>query len=342
MRTIAGLVLGALAFAGLLGQPALARERVHYIAADEVLWNYAPQGRNLMTGGPLPKLYSSQLGWTYWKAVYREYTDASFSTLAPVQPADRYRGLVGPSIHAEVGDTVVVVFKNRTRLPMDIAPGGVASKPAAAAVSPGATRTYRWPITAADGPGPNDDSSVLYAYESDVHQTSDELAGLIGPLIVTRHGAARADGSPADVDQEVVLLYSAQLESHSPFFARSLADQATNPRHIRVNSATPDLDNAMHSINGFMFGNMPVPVVREGQRVRWYMLSTSDNFDGHAPTWEGQTILLQGNRADVISLAGPHMIADMVPDNPGVWELTCSLDVHIAAGMVERFKVLPR
>ena len=41
----AGLI-GALATAG----PAVAAERVHYIAAERVAWDYAPQGRNEMMG----------------------------------------------------------------------------------------------------------------------------------------------------------------------------------------------------------------------------------------------------------------------------------------------------
>jgi FtsP/CotA-like multicopper oxidase with cupredoxin domain len=342
VKRAAAFVVASIALVGLLGQQAQAHERIHYIAADEISWNYAPQGRDLIDSIPLPPLAPAQLGWTYRKAVYREYTDHSFRQLVPTPDSDRYRGLVGPSIYAEVGDTVVIVFRNKTRMPVDIAPSGVPSLPRPTPVLPGSTRTVRWPVGSADGPGAHDESSVLYVYASDVRQSADENAGLIGPLIITRRGDARADGSPADVDREIVAFYSAQVETLSPFFAESLADSVINPRHVHVTPKSSVLDNAMHSINGYMYGNMPMPVMRVGQRVRWYLLSTSNFLDGHAPTWTGETVLFQGNRSDAVALIAPHVIVDMVPDDPGVWLLTCSLDVHIGAGMKERFEVLAR
>ncbi len=90
--------------------PALAAERTYYIAADEVVWNYAPSGTNVLTGAPL-KPAKFQLGFAYHKVVYHGYTDSTFATLEP-RPADqRYMGTMGPPIHAVVGDSVVVVFK---------------------------------------------------------------------------------------------------------------------------------------------------------------------------------------------------------------------------------------
>ncbi|HKW44970.1 MAG TPA: multicopper oxidase domain-containing protein [Candidatus Eremiobacteraceae bacterium] len=340
MRRRIGLVLAALFLIAIARVPADARERVHYIAAVEVTWNYAPLGMNAVSGKPLRPLAPAQIGWTYRKAVYREFTDGSFTTLAPIAPSERYRGLVGPTIYAEAGDTVVVHFKNLTTIPMDIAAGGVPSIPAARAVAAGGTRTYRWPVGIADGPGPRDESSVVYTYASNVRQSGDELAGLIGPLIVTRQGAARADGSPADVDREVVTLFSVQIETLSPFIGSSLSDPKLNSRHIKKSSATFFVDNAIHSINGYVYGNMPMLTLRAGERVRWYLLSTQGNLDGHSPTWSGETVLSLGNRGDVVALPGPHAIADMVPDNIGIWQLTCSINAHLANGLEARYQVV--
>jgi multicopper oxidase len=340
MRPAVALAVAVLALVGAFREPAIARERVHYIAADEVTWNYAPLRMDPIAGTPLPPLLPAQLGWTYRKAFYREYTDGSFAHLTSIPPADRYLGIVGPVIHAEVGDTVVVVFRNRTRFPLDIAPGGVRSIPNPSAVLPGATRTFRWPISDADGPSMQDGSSVLYVYESDVNQNADESLGLIGPLIVTRRGQARADGSPTDVDREIVALFTVQDESQNPFLPQNLADGTTNPRHIVRSAKTFQNDNYIHTINGFAWGNMPIPTMRLGERVRWYMLSTQTQADGHVPTWSGQTVLSQGNRSDTIQLVTPHMIADMVPDNPGVWQLVCTLNIHLLNGMKARYKVV--
>src|SRR5271170_5531313 len=79
--------------------------RTYYIAADELDWNYMPGGRDGMMGmGPVgyakmfarPGLHS--LGSVYHKAMYREYTDATFAHLKPRSPQDAYLGLVGPII----------------------------------------------------------------------------------------------------------------------------------------------------------------------------------------------------------------------------------------------------
>ncbi|HXW50564.1 MAG TPA: multicopper oxidase domain-containing protein [Candidatus Acidoferrales bacterium] len=329
-----------MAFA-LSATPAAARERIYYIAADEMLWNYAPSHRDLIAGKPLPPLQISQIGWVFHKIVYRQYTDASFEALAPIPVQDRYEGIVGPTIRAEVGDTVVVVFRNHTDEPVDIAPAGLYSDPAPAAVKPEATVTYRWPIRESVGPGPSDVSSVLYTYGSDVDQTRDENVGLIGPLIVTRWGDARPDGSPKDVDREIVTLFSSQAEGRSLLIGQNLSDPKLNPRHITRKSRLFDLSNVFPSINGYVFGNMPVPVMRVGQHVRWYLLSTQNDVDGHAPTWDGGTVLSSGNRVDTVGLITPHSVADMVPDDPGQWLFICMLNVHLVAGLEATYRVTP-
>jgi hypothetical protein len=339
VKTSAGFALAAVLALGLLQQPAWARERTYYIAADEVVWNYAPQNRDVIGGKPLPPLGPAQIGWRYHKAVYRQYADSSFTKPAPVPATERYRGLVGPSIHAEVGDSLAIVFRNRTHLPLDIAASGVVSVPKPGPVAPGATRTFRWSVTS--GPTGHDGSSILFAYGSDVLQSPDENAGLIGPLIITRRGHARADGSPADVDREVVALFSTQDETLNPFLGTNLSDRAINVRRISRTAKTFFDDNVFPTINGYAYGNMPVPTMRVGQHVRWYLLSTMNFIDFHAPTWSGETVLHQGNRADSIGLVTPHDLVDMIPDNRGTWLLTCSNDIHLLFGMKARYQVLP-
>lgn len=340
MKAVSVFFLAALASVAL-AIPTDARERVHYIAADSVLWNYAPQQRDLIASRPLRPLEPGQLGWIYKKAIYREYTDGSFRVLLPRSTQNRYLGLVGPVIHAEVGDTVVVVFRNRTSAPVNIAPAGLRSDPPARPVKPGDTKSFRWPIGLAEGPGSHDTSSLLYTYESNVKQSSDENAGLIGPLIVTRRGAAGDDGAPRDVDREIVTLFSTQAEPLSFLLDANISDSATNPKHISKGLATLPFRNLFATINGYVFGNMPMPLMRSGEHVRWYLLSTQNNVDGHAPTWDGATVLFQGNRSDTVPLVSPHLVVDMIPDDPGTWLLHCALNVHFAEGMAVRYRVLP-
>ena len=44
--------------------------------------------------------------------MYREYTDAQFKEQKERTPAQKYLGVLGPILRAEVGDTMEVVFKN--------------------------------------------------------------------------------------------------------------------------------------------------------------------------------------------------------------------------------------
>jgi hypothetical protein len=83
---------------------------IYYIAADEVLWNYAPRGQNL-TGTPGPELEGGSRSITLRKAVYREYTDETFSTRKPRTAEWEHLGILGPLIRAEVGDTSGLFLK---------------------------------------------------------------------------------------------------------------------------------------------------------------------------------------------------------------------------------------
>lgn len=56
--------------------------RNYFIAADEVDWQYVPQGRDLCSPGApkdLPPQFASLVGEKFRKALYREYTDATFT-----------------------------------------------------------------------------------------------------------------------------------------------------------------------------------------------------------------------------------------------------------------------
>lgn len=203
--------------------------RTYYIAADEVTWNYAPSGIDQVTGKPFDAMerpYAvhdlDHIGSVYRKAVYREYTDGTFQTLKARSPNDAYLGILGPIIHAEVGDVIKVVFKNQASRPYSIHPHGVfyakdsegmayndgssAAGKMSGAVAPGQTYTYTWQVPERAGPGPNDLSSVVWLYHSHVDEQKDVDSGLVGAIVVTARGMAKPDGTPKDVDREVVTL----------------------------------------------------------------------------------------------------------------------------------------
>lgn len=91
-----------------------AQTRRYYISADEEEWNYAPSGFDLVTEQPVETSPESseffergpnRIGGTYIKALYREYTDSSFTEKIP---RVNHLGFLGPILWTEVGDTIKV------------------------------------------------------------------------------------------------------------------------------------------------------------------------------------------------------------------------------------------
>ncbi|MBI4581722.1 MAG: multicopper oxidase domain-containing protein [Planctomycetes bacterium] len=346
---------------------AAARTRTYYIAADEVDWDYAPSGIDQTTGQPFDAVANvfvqngpDRIGKVYRKSLYREYTDGTFTTRKAVDPKWQHLGSLGPVIRAEVGDTIQVVFKNNTRFPASVHPHGVfyakdsegapyndgtsGANKADDAVAPGGSHTYLWQVPDRAGPGPMDPSSILWMYHSHVDEPADTNAGLIGPMIVTRRGSARPDGSPTDVDREFVTMYTVFDENASLYLDYNVQTFTGKPTIVKTGDDDFVESNLMHSINGYVYGNLPVETLsaKLGQRVRWYVLGQGTEVDLHTPHWHGQTLLYMGMRTDVAELLPMSMkVLDMVADNAGTWFYHCHVNDHITAGMTARFAVTP-
>jgi FtsP/CotA-like multicopper oxidase with cupredoxin domain len=364
---IAGLFAAGFFANAKLAQAAASHTRTYYIAVDEVQWDYAPLNTNQITGEPFDDTANvfvqngpDRIGSTYIKALYREYTDSSFQTLKPVAPEWQHLGLMGPAIHAEVGDTIIVVFKNNGTFPFSVHPHGVfyqkdsegapysdgtsGNKKNDDMVQPGNTHTYTWLVPERAGPGPMDPSSILWAYHSHSDEVADTNAGLIGPIIITRKGMAKADGSPKDVDREFVTLYSVFNENSSLYLNENIQTFASDPASVNVDDEGFVESNLMHSINGYVFGNGPLDAMtmKKGERVRWYVMGMGTEVDLHTPHWHGNTLVWSGMRMDMVELLPMSMkVLDMQPDDVGTWLFHCHVNDHLSAGMVTRFVVKP-
>lgn len=344
------------------------RTRTYFIAADEVEWDYAPSGLNQITGEPfddVAKVFvqggDERIGRVYLKAKYREYADSSFTALKPVPPEWEHLGILGPVIHAEVGDTIQVVFKNNTRFPTSVHPHGVFYPKNAEgtpyndgtsgadknddAVPPGGMHTYVWETPERAGPGPMDGSSVLWMYHSHVDKPAETNAGLIGPIIITAAGKAKEDGSPLDVDREFVTLFTVFDENASLYFDANIDKFTGRPDRVRARRLEDEEfveSNLMHAINGYVFGNLPGLTMKVGERVRWYVLGMGTEVDLHTPHWHGNTGLFMGMRMDMLELLpGSMKVFDMRPDDPGTWLYHCHVNDHIKAGMLALYTVEP-
>jgi FtsP/CotA-like multicopper oxidase with cupredoxin domain len=355
------------------------RVRTYYVAADEVEWEYAPSGIDQISGKPFTaneRVYTQRgphrIGTKYHKVIYREYTDATFTTLKPRPASERYLGILGPLFRAEVGDTIRVVFRNNASRPYSMHPHGVfyakasegvsyndgsaSAGKANGAVPPGTTWTYTWEVPERAGPGPNDPSSVAWLYHSHVEEQKDVDSGLIGAIIVTRRGMARPDGSPKDVDHEFVCLFNIFDENQSWYLDRNIQTYTTDPKGTKKDELIPfGLDGAFSlngtgfadsnmkfTINGLLYGNMPMMTMKKGDHVRWYSLAIGFGFNFHTPHWHGNSVLMAGQRMDVL-LIGPSqsLTADMVPDDPGIWMFHCHVSDHMHGGMVTLYEVKP-
>ena len=127
-----GTILSAPSVLGQTPADATGKTRTYYVAADEVNWDYAPSGRDEAMGHPFDAIARGftepgphWIGRVYKKAIYREYTDASFSTPKARAPEEQYLGLLGPILRGEVGDTIKVVLKNNASHPYSMHPHGV-------------------------------------------------------------------------------------------------------------------------------------------------------------------------------------------------------------------------
>jgi manganese oxidase len=306
----------------LAASPGLAATRHYYIAAEDVTWDYAPSGRDLLGGRPIPLPWVQHTKWP--KTRYIEYTDATFSVRKP-QP--EWLGILGPVIRAEVGDTIIVDFLNRSQTPHNIHPHGLRYDKASegafylpwgagARIPPGGRFTYHWLADAGSGPGPGQLSSVVWWYHPHVDEPRETNAGLLGPIIITAKGDAKADGSPKDVDRELVTSFM-------------IFDQLGGRN-----------EGLFHAINGYIFGNLPGLVMKKGEKVRWYVMGMGNEKDIHTPHWHGKTVSDGRRNLDVSELLPASTAAfDMLADNPGTWLFHCQVADHMEAGMMASFTI---
>ena len=258
LRRVSAASLALALAAGLVAadsepvEPLTGETRIHYIAADEVDWHYAPDGNVVLSleccgdDAPWLKRGADHRPPVFKKAVFREYTDETFTRLKPRPAAWEHAGILGPIIRAEVGDRIEVTLKNNTSFPVSLHAHGVhylkpyegagypdgttGSDKDDEAIAPSDHYTYRWQVPTRSGPGPDDASSVVWLYHAHVHSPKDINTGLVGALLVTRHGDARPDGSPKDVDREFITLFTNFDESQSRFAPRNAVASVADSR----------------------------------------------------------------------------------------------------------------
>ncbi|XP_008586665.1 PREDICTED: ceruloplasmin-like [Galeopterus variegatus] len=335
----------------------------YYIAAEEILWNYAPTGinfftkKNLTAAGSKSQKYfkktPTRIGGTYKKLVYREYTDASFQTQ---KAREEHLGILGPVIKAEVGQTLKVTFYNNASLPLSVLPHGLrynksnegsfyetpggGTPPPSSHVNPGATFVYTWEVPKDVGPTSTDPTCLTRLYYSSVNETKDTNSGLVGPLLVCRNGSLGKDGKQKGVDKEFYLLATIFDENRSYLLDENIRTFTTEPEKVDKEDSDFQESNRMYSINGYMYGNLPGLNMCLGDKVSWHVLSVGSQEDLHGIYFSGNTFTSLGARKDTVTVF-PHTFETllMIPDSTGTFNVVCITTQHYQGGMKHKYHV---
>ncbi len=234
---------------------------------------------------------------------------------APAGPAL----MPGPTLHAEVGDVLVVHFRNAaTKLAQALTmhPHGVRYTPdydgvflgehtrVGGFVGPGEEFTYTWEATP-------DSVGVWPYHDHGPNHTLNTFRGAFGAVVIRERGAKAPDV------EHVLFLH-----------------QLLPP--------TTGLGRAFQAINGRTFaGNTPTIETRVGQDVALHVIGMDNNFHDfhiHGHRWKDAA----GAFVDTPSV-GPNetITARFVEDNPGRWLYHCHVFSHQDAGMAGWYMVSP-
>ncbi|XP_042313909.1 ceruloplasmin isoform X2 [Sceloporus undulatus] len=347
--------------------PKSTKVRHYYIAAEEVTWNYAPSGLNNFTGEEVihdedAKTFFEQgdkrIGGIYKKALFSEYVDDAFTTRQRRLLSEEHLGLLGPIIRAEVGETIQVTFRNKASIPFSIQPHGLSfskdnegsffstnsggSARPSSHVNPGNTFIYEWEVPEAVGPTPEDPDCLTRMYYSASDPIKDTSAGLVGPLLVCRKGALLPSGRQKNVDKEYFLLATVFDENLSWYLNENIKLFTKKPNEVDTEDENFQESNMMHSINGYMYGNLKGLEMCSGETVSWHLIGLGSEVDIHGIHFSGNTFITQGTRKDTTNLF-PHtsVTAVMKPDSEGIFEVSCLTTDHYTAGMRQKYEHLP-
>ncbi|WDT94311.1 multicopper oxidase domain-containing protein [Thermoleophilum album] len=282
------------------------RRREYWLVARPVRWQVTPRGYDEWHARRVPRVTFRALAYQAWSAGFAH----------PLGPPR----IPGPTLEAEVGDVIVVHFRNgaeRLRQALTVHPHGVRYNPeydgaylgeftrAGGFVAPGEEFTYVWEATP-------DSVGVWPYHDHGPNHTLNTFRGLFGAIVVRERGAARPDREYA-------------------LFLHNFPPQITGA------------DTVLHCINGRAFaGNTPTLRARVGERVAIHVIGMDSNFHTfhiHGHRWRDSA----GALVDCPTV-GPNetITAAFTEDNPGRWLYHCHVFSHQDAGMAGWYLVDPR
>lgn len=291
---------------GATGEPTTpvpGRRNEHWIQAEPVRWSIVPSGRDAMTDQPV----RGRTTFTAW--TYRAYTPGFGRPLTAAS-------IPGARLEAEVGDTLLVHFRNRLGVPVTMHPHGVRYTPEmdgaykgrytdpGGFVQPGREHLYVW-----DCP---EGSEGVWPYHD--HGPLDPLPGARGLFGLIQ---VRPEGTPRPAVEH----------------------------HVALHTLLPGitgLNRAFQCVNGRSYaGNTPTLRARVGQNVVQHVVALGDDLHTwhvHGHRWTAR----DGRTVDTAAI-GPAEVLTVgwTEDMPGRWLYHCHVLSHLHAGMAGWYVVAP-
>ncbi|XP_016425126.1 ceruloplasmin [Sinocyclocheilus rhinocerous] len=357
MKGLQWTLLGALCCAGI----ASSITREYFFAIKEIQWDYAPSGTNLIQNKTIEEDEEARvflergeqrIGRLYKKAVYLQYTDATYRQEIE---KPKWLGYLGPLISAEEDDVVIVHLKNMARREYSIHAHGLSYnksnegalypdssekvEKADDSVAPGKSFTYVWTLPASHTPGKDDTNCLTRIYHSHVKAPRDIASGLIGPLIICKKGSLDVHGDKT-ADYLYTLMFTVSDENLSWYLDENIRTYCTAPAKVNKDDEGFQESNKMHSINGYVYGNLPDLSMCMGNKIHWHLFGMGNEVDLHSAFFHGQILTDKRHHVDTVSLFPATFVnVEMVADNPGQWLLSCQVNDHLEAGMQAIFEI---
>jgi FtsP/CotA-like multicopper oxidase with cupredoxin domain len=270
----------------------------YWIQATTVRWPIVPTARDGWHGAAVrgPSTFTA----TVFQAMQPGFA-------GPAGPA----AIPGPTLHAEVGDTLVLHFRNGLRdlrQAVTMHPHGVRYTPdydgvylgdhtrAGGFVAPGEEFTYTWECVP-------ESVGVWPYHDHGPNHTLNTFRGMFGAVVI------RPKGDPGPDVEQVLFLHQLQ-------------------------PPVTGLSRSFQCINGRAFaGNTPTIRAKVGQSVALHAIGMDNNFHDfhiHGHRWRDAS----GAFVDTPAVGPSETVtARFVEDNPGRWLYHCHVFSHQDAGM---------
>ncbi|TRY54503.1 hypothetical protein DNTS_009213 [Danionella cerebrum] len=357
MRGLQGTVIFLLCCVGI----ASSITREYFFAINEIQWDYAPSGKNLIQNKTVHQDEAARvflekgeqrIGRVYKKAVYQQYSDATYRQQIE---KPKWLGYLGPLISAEEDDIVIVHLKNMAKRAYSIHAHGLnynkthegALYPDSSekveksddSVAPGMTFTYIWTLSPSHSPAKDDTNCLTRIYHSHVNAPKDIASGLIGPLIICKKGSLDLHGDKSG-DYLYTLMFTVSDENLSWYLDENIKAYTTAPAKVNKDDEGFQESNKMHSINGYVYGNLPDLSMCQGNKIHWHLFGIGNEVDIHSAFFHGQILTNKRQHVDTVSLFPATFVnVEMMADNTGQWLLSCQISDHMEAGMQAIFEI---